>query len=150
MRPRRDDFAPGLREISVALVADRPPVSPPGVTWAYSNVGYVLVGLIVEAATGRTLGQELSGRIFDPLGLRDTSFPVNGRRIPSPHSRGYSLPLGPELAILDGPLVDITVQNPSYAWAAGAADLQPRGSRSRPAGAARVADCCHRICLPRC
>jgi D-alanyl-D-alanine carboxypeptidase len=34
-------------------------------------------------------------------------------------SRGYSLPLSPQLEVVDGPLIDFTVQNPSYAWAAG-------------------------------
>jgi D-alanyl-D-alanine carboxypeptidase len=104
----------------VALVADLPPLFPPGTAWAYTNVGYTLLGLIVEAATGTRLGTQLSRRIFRPLGLRDTSFPVEGTGIPSPMSRGYSLPLSPELDVVDGPLIDFTAQNPSYAWAAGA------------------------------
>jgi len=99
----------------VALVADQPPDFPAGTAWSYSNTGYVLAGLIVEAATGRTLGQELARRILRPLRLRDTFFPVNAPWIPGPRSRGYSLPLEHE----DGPLLDITVFNPSLAWAAG-------------------------------
>jgi D-alanyl-D-alanine carboxypeptidase len=75
----------------------------------------VLAGMIVEAATGHRLGQELARRIFRPLGLRDTFFPVNPT-IPRPYARGYSLPLGQE----QGPLLDFTVYNPSLAWAAGA------------------------------
>jgi D-alanyl-D-alanine carboxypeptidase len=51
----------------VALVADQPPLFPPGTTYSYSNTNYVLAGLIVEAATGRTLGQELKRRIIRPL-----------------------------------------------------------------------------------
>jgi D-alanyl-D-alanine carboxypeptidase len=35
-------------------------------------------------------------------------------------SRGYSLPVGPRGEVLDGPLLDFTAQNPSWAWAAGA------------------------------
>jgi D-alanyl-D-alanine carboxypeptidase len=104
----------------VALVADRPLDVEPGTAWSYSNTGYALVGLIVEAATGKTLGQELAGRIIHPLGLRGTSFPVNARGIPGPSTRGYSLPLSPQLEVLGGPLVDFTAQNPSWAWAAGA------------------------------
>jgi CubicO group peptidase (beta-lactamase class C family) len=72
--------------------------------------------LILEAATGHKLGQELARRIFRPLGLRDTFFPVNAPGIPGPKSRGYSLPLGLE----QGPLLDFTILNPSVAWAAGA------------------------------
>jgi D-alanyl-D-alanine carboxypeptidase len=104
----------------VALVADQPPLFAPGTAFSYSNTDYVLAGLIVEAATGRTLGQELAGRILRPLGLRDTFFPVNAPGIPGPRSRGYSLPLSPQGEVLDGPLLDFTIYNPSFAWAAGA------------------------------
>jgi D-alanyl-D-alanine carboxypeptidase len=99
----------------VALVADQPPDFPPGAAWSYSNTGYVLAGMIVEAATGHRLGRELARRIFRPLGLRDTFFPVNRPTIPRPFARGYSLPLSQE----QGPLLDFTVYNPSLAWAAG-------------------------------
>ena len=68
----------------IALVADLPPLFPAGTAWAYTNVGYTLLGLIIEAATGTRLGTQLSRRIFRPLGLRDTSFPVAGTRHPEP------------------------------------------------------------------
>jgi D-alanyl-D-alanine carboxypeptidase len=99
----------------VALIADQPPDFPPGTAWSYSNTGYVLAGMIVEAATGRKLGQELAQRILRPLRLRDTFFPVNRPDIPGPNPRGYSLPLIDEA----GPLLDFTVYNPSLAWGAG-------------------------------
>jgi D-alanyl-D-alanine carboxypeptidase len=113
----------------VALVAGQSPLFPPGTTYSYSNTNYVLAGLIVEAATGRTLGQELKRHIIRPLGLRDTFFPVNRPDIPGRNARGYSLPLGDQGPVLDGPLLDFTVYNPSLAWAAGnlvsdLADLQ--------------------------
>jgi D-alanyl-D-alanine carboxypeptidase len=72
----------------------------------------VLAGLIVQAATGRTLGHELTRRIFRPLGLRDTFFPINRPYIPGRNARGYSLPLSQE----EGSLLDFTVYNPSLAW----------------------------------
>ncbi len=104
----------------VGLVADQPPGFPPGTAWSYSNTGYVLLGLIVEAATGNTLARELGGCIFGPLGLRDTLLPGNSPGIPSPTSRGYSLPLSSQGEVITGPLLDFTAQNPSWAWAAGA------------------------------
>jgi D-alanyl-D-alanine carboxypeptidase len=103
----------------VGLVADHSPDFPPGAAWSYSNTGYVLLGLIVEAATGNTLGQELHRRILGPLGLRDTFFPVNVPGIPSPKSHGYSLPLSPQGEVLNGPLLDFTICNPSPFWGAG-------------------------------
>lgn len=112
-------IAPDAREL-VALVADQPPGFPPGTAWSYSNTGYRLLGLVVEAASGSTLGHELHRRIFGPLGLHGTSFPATSPGIPSPRSRGYSLPLRLQGQPLDGPLLDVTAQNPSWAWAAGA------------------------------
>jgi D-alanyl-D-alanine carboxypeptidase len=110
----------------VALVADRPPNFPPGTAWSYSNTGYILLGLVVETAGGATLAQELQRRIIEPLGLRHTHLPGDARELPVPMSRGYSLRVGPGGEVLHGPLLDFTVQNPSWAWAAGAlvSDLQ--------------------------
>jgi D-alanyl-D-alanine carboxypeptidase len=105
----------------VALVADRPLDFAPGTGWSYSNTGYILLGLIVEGATGETLDRELARAIFGELELSHTSFPIGALEIPSPASRGYSPPLGPELEVVGGPLEDFTDQDPSYAWAAGAA-----------------------------
>jgi D-alanyl-D-alanine carboxypeptidase len=104
----------------VARVADQPPVFPAGTAWSYSNTGYVLLGLVVEAASQRTLGQELGRSILGPLGLRDTLLPDSAPELPGPSARGYSLPPGPHGEALDGPLLDFTVQNPSWAGAAGA------------------------------
>jgi Beta-lactamase len=50
-------------------VAGQPPGLPPGTAWSYSSTGYVLLSLIVEAATGNTLARELVRCIFGPLGL---------------------------------------------------------------------------------
>jgi D-alanyl-D-alanine carboxypeptidase len=104
----------------VGLVADQPPRSAPGGSWSYSNTGYILLGLIVEAASGSALGQQLDRRLLGPLGLGATVFPDRGSDLPSPSSRGYSLPMGPQGQALDGPLLDFTAQDPSWAWAAGA------------------------------
>jgi D-alanyl-D-alanine carboxypeptidase len=103
----------------IALVADRPPNFPPGTAWSYSNTGYILLGLVLETAGGATLAQELQRRIVEPLGLRHTYLPGNDRELPAPMSRGYSLRVGPGGEVLDGPLLDFTIQNPSWAWAAG-------------------------------
>ena len=103
----------------VALVAGQPPTAPPGSTWSYSNTGYVLAGLIIEAVTGHSLGDELRRRIFRPLRLRDTSFPMHSPKPAGPHARGYSLDLDDELVAIEGPLRDVTVYDPSALWAAG-------------------------------
>jgi len=100
----------------VALVAGQPQTFAAGTAWSYSNTDYVLAGMIIETITGNGLDQELRRRIFRPLRLRDSSFPVDGQTIPGPHASGHSLPLGQQ----QGPLLDISVFNPSLAWATGA------------------------------
>lgn len=105
------------REI-VAMATAHPPLFAPGESWSYSNTGYILTGLIIRAASGSTLKAELESRIFAPLGMGDTSFPVTDPGIDGYHARGYLLPGNPYYPT-DVP-VDVTRFNPSWAWAAGA------------------------------
>ena len=44
----------------------------PGAKWAYSNSGYVLLGLIVEKTSGLLFAEFLRGRIFIPLKMTGT------------------------------------------------------------------------------
>jgi D-alanyl-D-alanine carboxypeptidase len=96
----------------IRIAVAHPPLFPPG-TFGYSNTDYVLLGLIIQAATGQPLGRELQDRIFVPLGMRHTSLPFAQVIPPSPYAHGYLLGLP------GGPL-DLTRVSPSWAWAAGA------------------------------
>src|SRR5256885_14289786 len=51
----------------VGVASKHPPHFPPGSGWSYSNTGYIVLGLIAEAATGDSLGAELKRRPFEPL-----------------------------------------------------------------------------------
>lgn len=44
----------------------------PGTNWAYSNVGYMLLGRIIEMVDGQSFEAALTHRLLEPLGLRDT------------------------------------------------------------------------------
>ena len=46
---------------------------PPGASYAYSDPGYNALGALIEAASGRLLGDFLKDRIYDPLRMADTS-----------------------------------------------------------------------------
>src|SRR5438093_1696988 len=95
----------------VQIAVSHPPLFPPGTDESYSSTNYLLAGLIVEARTGNTLGRELNRRIFQPLHLRATSFPMTAR-MPGPHAHGY-------LVIKKPPAADVTGLYP-FPWAAGA------------------------------
>src|SRR5436190_2298941 len=60
----------------LALAFAHAPGSPPGTNWSYSNTNYIVLGLVVERETGKSLGQVLQERILTPLGLTSTSFPL--------------------------------------------------------------------------
>jgi D-alanyl-D-alanine carboxypeptidase len=102
--------------LSVAFA--HPPLFRPGTSWFYANTNYVVLGLLVEAVTGRPLGQELQARIVDPLQLGATSFDVD-TAIHDPFAHGYIGP-HPGLPIAAGTLLDITaLLSPSFVWGAG-------------------------------
>ncbi|HEY0603154.1 MAG TPA: serine hydrolase domain-containing protein, partial [Herpetosiphonaceae bacterium] len=63
-------------------------VGTPG-AWDYSSTNYVILGMIVEQATGNSLAQEMRQRIFEPLGLSATFFQPD-EPVPDSASRGYS------------------------------------------------------------
>ena len=87
----------------------------PGTGWSYSNTNYVLLGLVIEAATGSTPEQQLQQRIVRPLRLEATSFPA-GTAIAGVFAHGYVGP-HPGLPIARGTLLDVSsILNPSYMW----------------------------------
>lgn len=55
----------------------------PGSKWRYSGLaGIEVLGHIVEVVSGQTFDQFLKQRIFDPLGMQDTSFVVPPDKMP--------------------------------------------------------------------
>jgi CubicO group peptidase (beta-lactamase class C family) len=48
-------------------------VFEPGADWSYSNTGYYVTGMILEAVEGAPLAEVLRRRLLGPLGLDDTS-----------------------------------------------------------------------------
>jgi len=72
---------PFTPEVLVSFVLDSEQLFPAGEGWAYSDTGYILVGLVIEAITGRTYYQVLSDRFLGPLDLASTS-PSSQRSLP--------------------------------------------------------------------
>ena len=56
----------------VWALRDRVPGSAPGERFHYSNVGYKVLGLVLEALEGRPYPEVIRARILDPLGMTAT------------------------------------------------------------------------------
>jgi CubicO group peptidase (beta-lactamase class C family) len=65
---RPEDPAP--TETSIAWAARDTMIAAPGARFAYSNVGYLLLGALVEKLYGKPYGAALHEEIARPLGLR--------------------------------------------------------------------------------
>lgn len=60
----------------------------PGIEFEYSNLGYAVVGRIVETASHTPLPQFAQERLFGPLGMTSTTFEVS-EVAPDRRARGY-------------------------------------------------------------
>ncbi len=73
----------------IDVFKDLPVEFAPGERWKYSNSGYVLLGAIIESASGLSYEEFLRTRIFEPLGLKHTSYGSHSRIIPN-RAAGYT------------------------------------------------------------
>ncbi len=67
------DYEQG-NEIAWQRICDLNLLSPPGHTFRYSDVGFIVLGRLVERMSGQTLGEYAKRTIFEPLGMRHTRF----------------------------------------------------------------------------
>lgn len=99
----------------VGLSLSEPRTTEPGAAYKYSNTNFVVVGMLIEKATGNKVAKEYDRRIIKRLGLRNTSYVHPSTTIKGLHTRGY---LHPDEE--GAPLVDSTEQTVSWAQSAGA------------------------------
>jgi CubicO group peptidase (beta-lactamase class C family) len=59
---------------SIMAIAQRPLDFEPGSKWSYCNTGIDTLGRILEVVSGQPYEDFLRKRIFEPLGMRDTTF----------------------------------------------------------------------------
>jgi CubicO group peptidase (beta-lactamase class C family) len=63
---------------------------PPGSRWSYTNSGYNLAAIIVSRASGQTFAQFTKTTIFDPLGMKDTSWRDDYTRVVKRRAMAYT------------------------------------------------------------
>lgn len=71
------------------LVKTLPLVLEPNTEWRYSNMGYVMLAILVEEVSGLTLREFSNKHIFTPLGMSDTFFADNPTEIVKNRAYGY-------------------------------------------------------------
>ncbi|MQA74642.1 MAG: serine hydrolase [Solirubrobacterales bacterium] len=96
----------------IRLTSLQPSQCAVGDCFFYSNTNFVILGRIAEMVTGRPLAQLYERRIFEPLGLEQTSF-APGTSVPADIVHGY-------IEVAPASITDTTGWNLSWAFSAGA------------------------------
>ncbi len=73
-RRGRDAYRSSLAELELT--------HPPGDSTVYSDLGFITLGYLVEAVSGRGLDRHLEDEVFAPLGMTDTGFRPDSSLLP--------------------------------------------------------------------
>jgi CubicO group peptidase (beta-lactamase class C family) len=111
-----------LRDL-VKIYLSLPMQFEPGTSWKYTSSGFNVAGLIVEVASGEPFEAFLKERLFDPLGMPDTTFyPTADQRLRIAHGYRANLATG-ELTVQKGLGANGPIPNPGDAPPMGAGGL---------------------------
>lgn len=95
----------------VALSFSHPLLFEPGTEYYYCNTNTVLLGLLIKKVTGKEVRDVFNEKIFQPLGMKNTFWPITNY-LPYPYNHGYT-------TLLTGSLIESTNWNTSWGDAAG-------------------------------
>lgn len=93
-----DDPAPEPADL-IAMILDAAPLFPAGQGWSYSDTGYLLAGLVIDASAGRLWTEVVRDRFLLPLELADTE--PSDRRDLDRLAVGFTGMAGPVMRTLD-------------------------------------------------
>jgi CubicO group peptidase (beta-lactamase class C family) len=113
--PEKFDFRKDWTEDELLKIVEGIPLAyPPGTKWAYSNLGYLTLGILIHRVTGEFYGDFLQQRIFKPLGM-ETARIINEADIIPNRAAGYRLVKG-ELKNQEwvAPMVNTTADGSLY------------------------------------
>lgn len=85
----RDRYGTTLATVLDILRRQRALDFTPGTRWSYSNSGYTLAAILVSRVSGMPFPAFTKQRIFDPLGMSDTSFREDWGQIVRRRADGY-------------------------------------------------------------
>ena len=55
-------------------------LAQPGTKWIYSQIGYAILGRLIEICSGQPYAEFLARRLFEPLGMTDTTFSLSAAK----------------------------------------------------------------------
>jgi CubicO group peptidase (beta-lactamase class C family) len=94
------DRRPYLNQKELVAELQSPPAIEPNTRFKYSNHGFGLLGLVIEAVTGEPYRDWIEREIIDAVGLRETKPDVPiGKGIPFARGHTLRLPVGRRLVI---------------------------------------------------
>jgi CubicO group peptidase (beta-lactamase class C family) len=116
-----DPFKQWSTDDILAQIRSRPLLYPPGTNWNYAHTNYVLLGLVLEKATGQDIPTLLNDNVLRPLGLSQTAN-FDTPEIPSPVLHAFSSERRAALKIPAGTpfYEESTYWNPSWSITHGA------------------------------
>lgn len=82
------------RFVEEVMRAHGRPVSKPGARYVYSNVGYLVLGELIEKVSGQPYVEYVQRQLLTPLGLRDRESLAFDIRRPQDHAHGTLQRLG--------------------------------------------------------
>lgn len=92
--PKNFDFRRDYTEARLLKIVEEVPLAyPPGTKWAYSNLGYLTLGILIHRVSGRFYGDFLRERVFKPLDMDTTRIISEADIIPN-RASGYRLVKG--------------------------------------------------------
>jgi CubicO group peptidase (beta-lactamase class C family) len=92
--PEKFDFRRDYTEDETLKIIEGIPLAyAPGTKWAYSNLGYATLGILIHKASGKFYGDFLQERVFGPLGMTTTRI-INEEDIIANRAAGYRLVKG--------------------------------------------------------
>lgn len=95
----------------LTLSFSHPLLFEPGTEYNYCNANTVLLGLLIKKVTGKEVRDVFNEKIFQPLGMKNTFWPITNY-LPYPYNHGYT-------SLLTSSLIESTNWNTSWADAAG-------------------------------
>ncbi|WP_051359737.1 serine hydrolase domain-containing protein [Adhaeribacter aquaticus] len=105
------------KQIITDLVVNQPLKHTPGTTFLYSNIGYCILGRIIEKVTGKAYTDYITSEVLNPMGITDMKIARNTLNQQLPNEVTY---YQPEWSPYN---LNLTRMDASGGWVATAADL---------------------------